>query len=217
VNYIARVLERYFPEDAVTGKEGIKLRLIILYTGEVDHAEPNLEVDCLTLRTESVFLNKIDGDKEFAIFKNKIENNLSLNNEEIMRTIILPLTQKGTEKKQEMLEQVVETAMEIQDEKLQLMIMSSVLVASDKFISEEYSTRIRRYLNMTKIERIFEKEKIEYANERVREAVTEAVRDRTIDIARTMMRRGTDILLIMEATGLSEHEIMNLQDKSATA
>jgi hypothetical protein len=85
--------------------------------------------------------------------------------------------------------------------------------AKDKLISEEHSTRIRRYLNMTKIERIFEKEKIEYANERVREAV----RDRTIDIARTMMRRGTDILLIMEVTGLSEHEIMNLQDKSATA
>jgi ABC-type branched-subunit amino acid transport system ATPase component len=71
----------------------------------------------------------------------------------------------------------------------------------------------KRYLNMTKIERIFEKEKLEYANERVREAV----RDRTIDIARTMMRRGADILLIMEAAGLTEREIMNLKDKSATA
>jgi hypothetical protein len=66
---------------------------------------------------------------------------------------------------------------------------------------------------MTKIEKIFEKEKLEYANQRV----SEAVRDKTIDIAKTMLRRGADTLLIMEYTGLSEREIMNLQEKSATA
>jgi hypothetical protein len=66
---------------------------------------------------------------------------------------------------------------------------------------------------MTKIEKIFEKEKLEYANQRV----SEAVRDNTMDIAKTMLRRGADTLLIMEYTGLSEREIMNLQEKSATA
>jgi hypothetical protein len=209
LNYVARVLERYFPKGVVTGKASIQLRLIIIYTGEVEYAEPNLEINCLTLRTESVFLNKIDGDKEFTIFKNKINNKLPLNNEEIMRSIVLPLTQKGIEKKQEMLEQVVETAMEIQDEKLQLMIISSVLVASDKFICEEYSTRIRRYLNMTKIEKIFEKEKLEYANEKISEY--------SIRIAKILLSEGADIILIMKVTGLSEREIMSLQEKSATA
>jgi hypothetical protein len=213
LNYVARVLERYFPKGTVTGKVGIQLRLIIIYTGEVEYAEPNLEVNCLTLRTESVFLNKIDGDQEYAKFKSKIENKQPLNNDEIMRAIILPLTQRGIEKKQEMLEQVVETAMEIQDEKLQLMIMSSVLVASDKFISEEYSARIRRYLNMTKIEKIFEKEKLEYANE----MLSEYRKENGIRTAKILLNRGIDIIPIMEATGLSEQEIMNLQEKSATA
>jgi predicted transposase YdaD len=108
-----------------------------------------------------------------------------------------------------MLEQVVETAMEIQDKKLQLMIMSSVLVASDKFISEVFSTRIRRCLNMTKIEKIFEKEKIEYANERVTE--------NSIRTAKILLNRGIDIIPIMEATGLSEQKLMNLQEESVTA
>jgi hypothetical protein len=208
LNYVARVLERYFSKGMVTGKTGLQLRLIILYTGEVENAEPNLEVNCLTLRTESVFLNRIDGNKEYATFKSRIENKQPLHNDEIMRAIILPLTQRGIQKKQEMLEQVVETAMEIQDEKLQLMIMSSVLVASDKFISEEFSTRIRRYLNMTKIEKIFEKEKIEYANERVSEY--------GIRTAKILLNRGVDIIPIMEATGLSEQELMNLQEESVT-
>jgi hypothetical protein len=183
LNYVARVLERYFPKGKVIGKVGIQLRLIIIYTGEV----------------------------EYAKFKSKIENKQPLNNDEIMKAIILPLTQRGMEKKQEMLEQIVETAMEIQDEKLQLMIMSSVLVASDKFISEEYSARIRRYLNMTKIEKIFEKEKLEYANERL----SEYQRESSVRTAKILLHGGADIILIMEATGLSEQEIMNLQEKSA--
>jgi hypothetical protein len=213
LNYVTRVLERYFPKGTVTGKTGIQLRLIIIYTGEVENAVPNLEVNCLTLRTESIFLNKIDGDMEFIKFKSKVENNYPLSNDEVMRAIILPLTQRGIEKKQEMLEQVVETAMEIQDEKLQLMIMSSVLVASDKFISEEYSMRIRRYLNMTKIEKIFEKEKLEYANE----ILSEYQRESSIKTAKILLNEGVDIIPIMKVTGLSEREIMNLQEKSATA
>jgi predicted transposase YdaD len=89
------------------------------------------------------------------------------------------------------------------------MIVSSVLVASDKFISEEYSARIRRYLNMTKIEKIFEKEKLEYANEKVSEY--------SIRTAKILLNEGIDIIPIMKVTGLSEREIMNLQEKPASA
>jgi hypothetical protein len=92
------------------------------------------------------------------------------------------------------------------------MIISSVLVASDKFISEEFSTRIKRFLNMTKIEKIFKKEKIEYANERV----NVSLRENNVRTAKILLNRGIDIIPIMEATGLSEQELMNLQEESVT-
>jgi hypothetical protein len=66
---------------------------------------------------------------------------------------------------------------------------------------------------MTKIEKIFEKEKLEYANERL----NEFQRESSVRTAKILLHGGADIILIMEATGLSEQEIMNLQEKSATA
>jgi hypothetical protein len=66
---------------------------------------------------------------------------------------------------------------------------------------------------MIKIEKIFEKEKLEYANERL----NEYQRESSIRTAKVLLSEGIDIIPIMKVTGLSEREIMNLQEKSATA
>ena len=60
LNYIARVMEKYFKED-----ETFNLRLIVIYTSDVQCAEPTLETDCFTLRTEQAFLSHIDGEAAF--------------------------------------------------------------------------------------------------------------------------------------------------------
>jgi predicted transposase YdaD len=66
---------------------------------------------------------------------------------------------------------------------------------------------------MTKIEKIFEKEKLEYTNERI----SEYRKENGIRTAKILLNRGIDIIPIMEATGLSEQEIINLQEKPASA
>jgi len=204
LNYVARVFEKYFSDDI----KDIKLRLIIIYTGDIEKADPVLETDCITLRTEQVFLIKIDGDSEYQAIKEKIENHQPLTDDDIMKLIILPLTQKGREGKQTMLEKVVEVSKKIPDEKLQVMALIGVLVASDKFVDDEYSEKVRRFLSMTKIEKIFEKERIEYG-------IGERQKEKAI-IAKRMLDKDVDITDIMEITGLTEQEILSLQSDTVT-
>ena len=121
-----------------------------------------------------------------------------------MKLIILPLTIPGTEGKQMMLEKVVELAEQVKDNEQQIFILSGVIVASDKFINREYLEQIRRRINMTQLGQMYEKEKIEYANKKTRE------------MALKMLKRNIDIVDIMEVTGMTEAEILRLQDEAVT-
>ena len=61
---------------------------------------------------------------------------------------------------------------------------------------------------MTQLGQLYEKEKIEYANQKVREKV--------IEIAKSLLEDGTEIVKIMKATGLTEEELLNLQNELLT-
>ena len=73
LNYVARVMEKYFKED-----ETFNLRLIIIYTSDVQSAEPTLETDCFTLRTEQAFLSHIDGEAAFREIQGKLQSGIPL-------------------------------------------------------------------------------------------------------------------------------------------
>jgi hypothetical protein len=155
---------KYCKED-----ENFDLRLIVIYTDDVKSAEPTLETNCITLRMEQAFLSHIDGEAAFNIIRQKFHSGTVLEDDNLMTLVILPLTIAGSEGKQEMLEKVVDLAEQIADEEQRIFTLSGVIVASDKFISREYLDQIRRRINMTQLGQLYEKEKIEYANNKVRE------------------------------------------------
>lgn len=107
-----------------------------------------------------------------------------------------------------MLEKVVDLAEQIPDEGQRIFTLSGVIVASDKFINRDYMDQIRRRINMTQLGQLYEKEKIEYANQKVRE--------KAIEIAKALLEDGTEIVKIMKATGLTEEELLNLQNEFLT-
>ena len=207
LNYIARVTEKYYKEDG-----NFDLRLIVIYTGDVKSAEPDFETKCLTLRTEQAFLSHIDGETAFNTIRQKIHSGTVLEDDDLMKLVILPLTVPGSKGKQEMLEKVVDLAEQIPDREQRIFTLSGVIVASDKFISREYLEQIRRRINMTQLGQLYEKEKIEYGNQKVRET---SIRERT-EMALKMLNRNIDIIDIMEVTGLTEDELLRLQEKSVT-
>lgn len=61
---------------------------------------------------------------------------------------------------------------------------------------------------MTQLEQLYQKEKIEYANKKKREL--------TLEMALKMLKRNIDIVDIMEITGLTEDELLLLQDEAVT-
>lgn len=205
LNYIARVMEKYYKED-----ENFNLRLVVIYTGDVQSAEATLETSCITLRTEQAFLSHIDGEAAFDSIRQKIHSGVPLEDDDLMKLVILPLTVPGFEGKQEMLEKVVDLAEQITDEEQRIFTLSGVIVASDKFISREYLDQIRRRINMTQLGQLYEKEKIEYGNQKIRET---SIRERT-EMALKMLKRNIDIIDIMEVTGLTEAELLRLQDEN---
>ena len=110
----------------------------------------------------------------------------------------------GVEGKQKMLEKVVCLAEQVTDGKQQIFILSGVIVASDKFINREYLEQIRRRINLTQLGQMYEKEKIEYGNQKVRK------------MAKSMLEEGIDLVKIMKITGLTEDELLRLQDEAVT-
>ena len=203
LNYIARVMEKYYKED-----ETFNLRLIVIYTGDVKSAEPIYETNCFTLRMEQAFLSHIDGETAFESISQKLLSGIPLEDDDMMKLVILPLTMPGIEGKQKMLEKVVDLAGQVTDSRQQIFILSGVIVASDKFINREYLEQIRRRINMTQLGQLYEKEKIEYANKKNREL--------TVEMAKSMLDEGIDFVKIMKVTGLTEDELLRLQDEVVT-
>ncbi|MCM1552015.1 MAG: hypothetical protein NC092_04920, partial [Butyrivibrio sp.] len=77
------------------------------------------------------------------------------------------------------------------------------------FINRDYMEQIRRRINMTQLGQLYEKEKIEYGNQKIRET---SIRERT-EMAIKMLNCNIDIIDIMKVTGLTEDELLCLQEK----
>ena len=61
---------------------------------------------------------------------------------------------------------------------------------------------------MTQLGQLYEKEKIEYANKKNREL--------TVEMAKSMLDEGIGFVKIMKVTGLTEDELLRLQDEAVT-
>lgn len=196
INYIGRVMERYYQEN----RELPNLRLIIIYTGDVNTAEAELETECLTLRMEQVFLRKLPVEKIYETIQEKLERKEALTETELMQLMVLPLAEHGS-KKQERIEQVITLAKKLEKEKEQVLVLSGLLIASDKFISRENAESIRRWLGMTKVFQIFEEEK------------QEAVKAEKRKSAEILLEHGVAMEIIIAATGFTEKEIKKIQEE----
>lgn len=204
INYIGRIMHRYDSQNKVIPK----LRMIVIYTGDVEHAEDTWEIPCLTLKMEQVFIHSLPDAEIYQSIKKKLENNETLSDKELMQLIILPLAKKGKEEKQRMIEQVVDLAKQIDDENTQAFVITGILVSSDKFIDRDYAKVVRRYLSMTKVFQILEEEK--------QEAINLAEQKRTIRMAESLIKDEVDTVVIMRATGFSKEQIEEIKQNMLT-
>lgn len=155
LNYIARVMKRYTLQKKL--EELSQIKVIVIYTADVEHADEVYDLGGLVMRVESVFLMKADTDKIESKLRQKIETEGSLDEEGVMQMMILPLTVKGKDEKQKYIIRIVELAKQISDPDQMLWALAGILTFSDKVIDEAYRKLIKEEMRMTQIERmIFE-------------------------------------------------------------
>jgi hypothetical protein len=179
----------------------------VIYTGDVKTAPAEYNIGALRIQVRQVFLSRFDTAATLKDIKTKIDSGQSLSDEDMLRLIILPLTQPVAALKQPLIENTINIAKELPDEQQQLNVISGILTAADKFIDPGYKNNIMEWIKMTKVARWFEEEKIEAVNQ----AVVKAVKDNSFQTARLMLLDGDDYLKVMKCTGLTRDEVSQVQ------
>ena len=144
LNYIVRILERY-------KQEAKHIRMIVIYTADVEQAEDEFHTGCLTLKLEQAYLRKIDSKSIRDVLEKKLEDGVPLSDDELMQFIILPLTYKGKEAKREAVKEAVYLAKKIMDKKNQMFVLSGILVFADKIIDAKTAEQIKEVIRMTQV------------------------------------------------------------------
>ena len=199
-------------------KEGIKVKNVIIgviYTGDIISAPDVYDLGALRVQFKQVFLSRFDSNALYADLKSKIESGATLSDEDLLRLIVLPLTQPDKNRKQRLTEDSVALAKQIKDEQQQVFSIAGILVATNKFIDCEYSNQIKEWIRMTKVARLFEEEKIEAVIKARKEAREEAQEKVKLEIALNMLQIGDDYLKVMQCTGVTREEIDRLQKSLA--
>ena len=165
LSYVLRILRRLIRDKVDLRK--VKIRIIIIYTADVKRGktEPVFQAGAIQLITEEAFLIEIDGEKEYQRLLKKVENGQLLDEEDMMKMIILPLAYQGIEKQREIAKKVVDLIKQIKEMQMRRFLFAGVLSFTDKVIDEEVAEEIRRRLDMTKVGRIIYEEKIAYGKE----------------------------------------------------
>ena len=187
-------------------KEGIKVKNVIvavIYTGDIKESMREYNLGALRIQIEQVFLSKFDTDELYNNIESKIEAGNQLSDDDVMKLIILPLTQPIKAQKQTLIENTIELAKKVRDEQQQLFIMAGILTATNKFIDNNYSNQVKEWIKLTKVARLFEEEKIEAVNERDKDVRKQ--------IAKNMIAIGDDISKVMQVTNLTRAEIDEVQ------
>ena len=127
-------------------------------------------------------MKNYDGNIIYKEVESKIKEGKTLEDIDLMNLILLPLM-KSKKDKHELIKDTIELAKEVDDERNQYFIIAGVLTSTDKFIDEEYASMVRSWLKMTKVEKIFEKEK----EEAMEETRSKAEKDKAIEIAKNLI------------------------------
>lgn len=164
INYIARVLKRYLIKRQL--EQLSEIRMIVIYTADVERAEAVYDLGGFILRMEQAFLIHEDTEQILKQLRDKIGAGILLEEEDLMRLMILPLTVKGAKAKQPLIETAVELAKKISDRSQSLHALAGILTFSDKVIDQNYKSRIKEEMHMTQIGQMLIDEGIEQGIER---------------------------------------------------
>lgn len=184
--------------------------MIVIYTGDVEKGKTRdrLDVGCLQLKVEEVFLSELNSEAIEADLYQKILTGEELSEQEQMQFVILPLIYKGIEEKQNCIQRCFEMGKMIESTEKQTFVLTGLLVFTDKVIRREDSEKIRRWLEMTKVGQILEEEKQEAIEVAVKETWKQAEEEKQQAIKKTSRETARKLL----DCGISMEQILQCID-----
>ena len=214
LEYVARVSKRIYNEYG----EYKKIRVIIIYTADVERGKtkPYVDMEGIRLSVTEAFLIELDSEKIFQELSGKIAETGRLEDEEVMKLIVYPLTYKGKRKKQEAIRRAIDLIEQLSDEDQMIFVAKMLLAFTDKVIGLSDSERIRRILMLTKVEQIIANEMQEAVDKAVKEQVKEdkkEARKNTLKIVENFLRSGTPATQVSECTGVSMKEVQRIEKR----
>ncbi len=183
--YIMDVIDRYLKE----GKEP-DIHMMVLYTADIEKAEASLTRTACSIQTEASYLIGVPSEEWLEHARTCIaEKNVS--DEVLMHLVLLPLTYKGEEKKQEAIKECVHLARQIPDKEQEAFALAGILSFTDKVITKETQKYIKEVLSMTQVGKML-----------MDEGRQEGRQEEAKKNARNMLRRGDSVEDIAEVLEL---------------
>ena len=167
LNYIARVIRRFAVRREL--KDLKQLKMVVIYTADVERAEERYDLGGLILIVESAYLIHLDGSQIYDRLKHKIDAGEKLAEEELMELMILPLTVKGKKRKQETIEKAVTLGKRLPDREGQLKVIAGILTFTDKVIDRAYAKKLEEEMQMTLVGQMLRDEGYQRGMEKGRE------------------------------------------------
>lgn len=207
LDYVVRIAKKYYK----VYRDKLKIEIVIIYTADVteQQTENVFDLGSVTLKVHPAFLSALDSSKIQENLVQKVKQGKPLSDNELMQFIILPLTYRGAEKKNEAIQELFELSKEI-EENTQLFLLSGILVFTDKVINEETAKRIKEWISMTKVARLFEEEKQEAVKAEQKKGA-EALKAEKRKTVERLLKKETDMEVIQYVTDLTKEEIKKIQ------
>lgn len=169
MDYVIRILSRYELDP------NQKIRVMVLYTADIEQTETFFDIGCLQFTIHAAYLTGIDSAKWLSEIEYKIANQ-DLDYETMVHMIMLPLTYKGEQAKNQSIESCVHLATKIKDNEKQKFVLAGILSFSDKVINDSMRNYIERRISMTQVgNALMERGRLQGLQEGLQEGLKAAV------------------------------------------
>ena len=143
--YIMNVINRYLNEGKTPD-----IHMMVLYTADIETAKTTLERTACRIKIEAAYLTGTPSEQWLIEIKESLANQI-ISDKTLMRLILLPLTYKYEEKKQETIKLCVNLAQKIPDKEQETFALAGILAFTDKIISNSTKKYIEEVLGMTQV------------------------------------------------------------------
>ena len=143
--YIMNVINRYLNEGKTPD-----IHMMVLYTADIETAKTTLERTACRIKIEAAYLTGTPSEQWLKEIKESLANQI-ISDKTLMRLILLPLTYKDEEKKQETIKLCVNLARKIPDKEQETFALAGILAFTDKIISNSTKKYIEEVLGMTQV------------------------------------------------------------------